>query len=515
MSEECITDKVEVLVLSWETALVDHKIAFTLVTLVQILLWGDLKNVITHLESNWLHFFGDIFALSLNMAESFIAFAIQLWQADSPLLSDLLEHIWWNGKLRASSIYDCWIAWVLTWWLHGLGSISHSLSFKSPSSEPVGEVLESLEAISAIDNLWRVVSSEESVGGLVHLLGCNTEADHCVINNTIILERPKIVQLLLAHVFVWRESQDAVRLLTESLRLIKCKELEICALILLEAHLDLNQALWVHLQGLDASVVLPDEALQLGRPIRQLRRGLRKDFVWVRLVHVICLGSASLSELISLHKRAGKWVILFELEVTGCFVIAQWASDGQVLGPSIEYNACWLTDWWAHIECSHVHCVVSARQGNLQLQIILIIFGWVCHLRDQLFLLCVSLSLSFGISAGGDTGVEIDLRLRVNAQILIHACSSLHKLYIFLIKFAAGFHRFTNVLSLYLPKLAEVVFVNLFDLDLLIVFLIFFQIFKLYMRYVMFLELNSYYFGWRLSCEGLSGLVTWDWEEQG
>jgi len=110
MSEECITDKVEVLVLSWETALVDHKIAFTLVTLVQILLWGDLKNVITHLESNWLHFFGDIFALSLNMAESFIAFAIQLWQADSPLLSDLLEHIWWNGKLRASSIYDCWIA---------------------------------------------------------------------------------------------------------------------------------------------------------------------------------------------------------------------------------------------------------------------------------------------------------------------------------------------------------------------------------------------------------------------
>jgi len=90
----------------------------------------------------------------------------------------------------------------LTWLLHGLGSISHALSLEGPGTEPVGEVLESLEAIGAIDYLRGVVSSEESVRRLVHLLGGNTEADHGVIDDAVVLERPEIVQLLLAHVFV-------------------------------------------------------------------------------------------------------------------------------------------------------------------------------------------------------------------------------------------------------------------------------------------------------------------------
>ena len=136
------------------------------------------------------------------MAESFIAFAIQLWQAVCPLLSNLLKYIWWYRELRASSIYYSWIARVLTWLLHGLGSISHALSLEGPSTEPVGEVLESLEAISAIDYLRGVVSSEESVRRLVHVLGGKTEADHGVIDDAVVLERPEIVQLLLAHVFV-------------------------------------------------------------------------------------------------------------------------------------------------------------------------------------------------------------------------------------------------------------------------------------------------------------------------
>ena len=51
------------------------------------------------------------------------------------------------------------------------------------------------------------------------------------------------------------------------------------------------------------------------------------------------------------------------------------------------------------------------------------------------------------------------------------------------------------MLSLYLSKHAEVVFVNFFYLDLLIVLIRFLQIFKLDMRHIMLLELNSYYFG--------------------
>lgn len=203
MAQEGVTDQIKVLVLPWESALVDYEVAFALIALVEILLWSDLEYIVTHLESDWLHFLRDVLARRLNVAECLVAFAIQLWQAVRPLLPNLLKYIWWYRKLRASSIYYSWIARVLTWLLHGLGSISHALSLESPCSKPVGEVLESLEAVSTIDNLRGVVSSEESVGRLVHLLGGNTEADHGVIDDTVVLEGPEVVQLLLAHVFVW------------------------------------------------------------------------------------------------------------------------------------------------------------------------------------------------------------------------------------------------------------------------------------------------------------------------
>jgi hypothetical protein len=55
--------------------------------------------------------------------------------------------------------------------------------------------------------------------------------------------------------------------------------LEVGALVFFEAKFDLDEALGVDLQRLNASIVLPDEALQLGRPIRQFRGSLRKDLV--------------------------------------------------------------------------------------------------------------------------------------------------------------------------------------------------------------------------------------------
>ena len=102
------------------------------------------------------------------------------------------------------------------------------------------------------------------------------------------------MQLLLAHVFVRRQSQDAVGLLAKTLRFVEGKELEIGAFVFLEAKFDLDQALRIDLQRLNASIILPDEALQLGRSVRQFRRGLGKNLVGVRFVHVVSLGSASL-----------------------------------------------------------------------------------------------------------------------------------------------------------------------------------------------------------------------------
>jgi hypothetical protein len=261
MSEEGVTYEIQILVLARKAAFMNYEVAFALVRLVQVLLGSDLEHVVTHLEANWLHLLGHIFAWRLNVAECFITFAIQLWKTSGPLLSDLFEHIRWYRELGASSVYYCWVARVLSWLLHCLGSVSHSLSFKSPSTEPIREVLERLQAICSVDNLRGVVSSEEGVWRLVHFLGGNAEADHGVVDDAVVLEGPEVVELLLAHVLVWRESQDAVRLLSETLRLVQGQELKVCALVLFEAELDLNEALRVHFQWLDAGIVLPDEAL--------------------------------------------------------------------------------------------------------------------------------------------------------------------------------------------------------------------------------------------------------------
>lgn len=67
--------------------------------------------------------------------------------------------------------------------------------------------------------------------------------------------------------------------MSETLRFVEGKELEVGALVFFEAKFDLDEALRVDLQRLNASIVLPDEALQLGRPIRQFRGSLRKDLV--------------------------------------------------------------------------------------------------------------------------------------------------------------------------------------------------------------------------------------------
>jgi len=59
MTKECITNQVKVLVLSWELALMDNKIALILIGLVKVLSWVNLENVITHLETDWLNLFSN------------------------------------------------------------------------------------------------------------------------------------------------------------------------------------------------------------------------------------------------------------------------------------------------------------------------------------------------------------------------------------------------------------------------------------------------------------------------
>jgi len=113
------------------------------------------------------------------------------------------------------------------------------------------------------------------------------------------------VELSLLHVLVGRKTEDAVRVVAQTLRLVQGQELEEGALVLLQLGLKLrggNAGLLV--QGLDASVVLPDEALQLGGTVRELGRGLAEDLVGGRLVHIVGHRLAALVLLVTGHKAS-------------------------------------------------------------------------------------------------------------------------------------------------------------------------------------------------------------------
>lgn len=132
-----------------------------------------------------------------------------------------------------TGIDNSWVASVFSWLLHGLRAISHALTLQGPGTEPVGEVLESFQAASASNDLGRIIATEQSIRSLVHILGGDREADHCMIDDSIILQRPQIVKFLLAHFLVRGETEDTIRILAKTLRFVEGQELEVSALLFL------------------------------------------------------------------------------------------------------------------------------------------------------------------------------------------------------------------------------------------------------------------------------------------
>lgn len=113
------------------------------------------------------------------------------------------------------------------------------------------------------------------------------------------------MQFLLADILVWRKSEDSVRIISETLTLVEGQELEVSALVVLKGNLKLSERsflLLIGLKRLDASIILPDETLELSGSVSQLRGSLRKDLVRVGLVHIVSLGLASLVKLVSLYE---------------------------------------------------------------------------------------------------------------------------------------------------------------------------------------------------------------------
>ena len=74
------------------------------------------------------------------------------------------------------------------------------------------------------------------------------------------------MQFLLADVLVWGQAEDSIGVVSETLGFVKSQELEISTFVVLQLDLKLSQgglSFFIGLQWLNASIVLPDESLQL------------------------------------------------------------------------------------------------------------------------------------------------------------------------------------------------------------------------------------------------------------
>ena len=79
MLKESVTNKEQVLVFTWESALMNDKVALIMTGVIEILLRVDLENVVRHLETNWLNLLSNAFTFFIDVAESFITSAIKIW----------------------------------------------------------------------------------------------------------------------------------------------------------------------------------------------------------------------------------------------------------------------------------------------------------------------------------------------------------------------------------------------------------------------------------------------------
>jgi len=200
----------------------DNKIAFLVAWFIQVLFGVNFKHIIAHLESNWLDLWCNILTAILNVAESLIRCAIEVGKSLSPFSSYLLKDIRWDRKLGATGVDDGWVRSIFSWLLHCFASVVHALSFQSPCSKPILEVLKCLESLGSSNNLSRVVTTKESIWCLSHLSWCDTETNHGSVDDLIVFERPQVMKLLFFHIFMWWKSKNTIRIMTQSLRFVKC-----------------------------------------------------------------------------------------------------------------------------------------------------------------------------------------------------------------------------------------------------------------------------------------------------
>lgn len=203
-------------------------------------------------------------------------------------------------------------------------------------------------------------------------------------------------------------------------------------------------------------------------------------------MHVVCLSLASLVQLITLDEGAGDRIELLELEVAGSLIVAKRGGNSQILRAGIEDDVSGLTDGRAHPDCSHVDSIVSTHQGHLKTHVILVVLLLIADLGDELLFLNLGLALSHSIN--GKTGIKTKSVCCINAHFLFVAEL---KQTADILRVNSG-ERLLDVSVLRLSELSEVVGGHLLNMNLTIIFLTFFEILELDVRYPVLLELNAH-----------------------
>lgn len=165
MFQKCIAHDVNVSIFACEFAFIQNEIAI-LITLIKVLIWLELKNLAGHLETHGLDERSYLSAFFLGEAEGFIGFTIEATgDGYMPLVVELGEHLRRNGKLRSSSVNDCWVALISS--LENFSIVMDFLTFESPCTQEVRIAWERLESSSAAHNLCRVNSPKEGIWWII------------------------------------------------------------------------------------------------------------------------------------------------------------------------------------------------------------------------------------------------------------------------------------------------------------------------------------------------------------
>lgn len=257
MLEESVTHNIDILIFTAEFAFVEGEVAFATISLIQILARFQLEDVIGHLKSDGFNGLGDFSTRFITSTESLIGFAVDTTgYLFLPGVLEMGENAWWNRHLGSSGINNRWVAKLGT--IHGLAVVVDLLALESPSTEEIFEAWEGFEAFGSSQNLSGIDATEKGVGAVHHIVGCDTEADHGSADDALVFECPQVMKLSLFLIFVWRQPKNTIRILFETLGLVKCQEFKRSTFALLQLF-----TRGVSADLLETSLILPDEALEV------------------------------------------------------------------------------------------------------------------------------------------------------------------------------------------------------------------------------------------------------------